>query len=31
MVGPFGSAQEATQFCASYKAAGGQCLVPTTN
>ena len=28
MVGPFGSAQEASQFCASYKAAGGQCVVP---
>jgi hypothetical protein len=31
MVGPFGSSQEAGQFCASYKAAGGQCVVPTTN
>jgi hypothetical protein len=29
MVGPFGSAQEAAQFCTSYKAAGGQCVVPT--
>ena len=28
-VGPFGTAQEAQQFCASYKAAGGQCIVPT--
>jgi hypothetical protein len=28
MVGPFKSAQEAGQFCASYKAAGGQCVVP---
>ena len=28
MVGPFGSAQEANQFCASYKAAGGTCVVP---
>ncbi len=28
-VGPFGSAHEAQQFCASYKAAGGQCIVPT--
>jgi hypothetical protein len=28
MVGPFGSAQEASQFCANYKAAGGQCVVP---
>jgi len=29
MVGPFASAQEAGQFCASYKAAGGQCVVPS--
>jgi hypothetical protein len=28
MVGPFASAQEANQFCASYKAAGGRCVVP---
>jgi len=28
MVGPFASAQEANQFCASYKAAGGSCVVP---
>jgi sporulation related protein len=28
MVGPFGSLQEATQFCAGYKAAGGHCVVP---
>jgi SPOR domain len=28
LVGPFGSAQEASQFCANYKAAGGQCVVP---
>jgi hypothetical protein len=28
MVGPFASAQEATQFCTSYKSAGGQCMVP---
>jgi hypothetical protein len=28
LVGPFASAQEARQFCAKYKAAGGQCLVP---
>jgi cell division septation protein DedD len=28
MVGPFASAQEAKQFCASYKAAGGHCVVP---
>jgi cell division septation protein DedD len=31
MVGPFASAQEASQFCSSYKSAGGQCMVPTTN
>jgi hypothetical protein len=29
MVGPFGSSQEASQFCANFKAAGGQCVVPT--
>ncbi|HEY7663220.1 MAG TPA: SPOR domain-containing protein [Xanthobacteraceae bacterium] len=29
MVGPFASAHEASQFCASYKAAGGQCVVPS--
>jgi hypothetical protein len=29
LVGPFASAQEASQFCANYKAAGGQCVVPT--
>jgi hypothetical protein len=28
-VGPFASAQEANRFCASYKAAGGQCVVPS--
>ena len=28
LVGPFTSAQEASQFCATYKAAGGQCVVP---
>jgi hypothetical protein len=28
MVGPFASAQEASQFCASFKAAGGNCVVP---
>jgi hypothetical protein len=28
MVGPFASMQEATQFCATYKAAGGHCVVP---
>jgi hypothetical protein len=28
LIGPFTSAQEASQFCASYKAAGGQCVVP---
>jgi SPOR domain len=29
MVGPFASAQEASQFCASFKAAGGHCVVPS--
>jgi hypothetical protein len=28
MVGPFASARDASQFCATYKAAGGQCMVP---
>jgi cell division septation protein DedD len=28
MVGPFASAHEASQFCANYKASGGQCMVP---
>jgi hypothetical protein len=28
LVGPFASAHEASQFCASYRAAGGQCVVP---
>ena len=28
-VGPFASAHEASRFCASYKAAGGQCFVPS--
>jgi len=28
LVGPFTSAQEASHFCANYKAAGGQCVVP---
>jgi hypothetical protein len=28
MVGPFASSQEASQFCTSYKAAGGQCFLP---
>jgi hypothetical protein len=28
MVGPFASAQEAHQFCATFKAAGGHCVVP---
>ena len=28
MIGPFASAHDASQFCASYKAAGGQCVVP---
>ena len=27
MVGPFASANEANELCASLKAAGGQCLV----
>ena len=27
MVGPFGSSEEASQLCASLKAAGGQCIV----
>ena len=27
-VGPFATVREASQFCASYKAAGGQCIVP---
>ena len=27
MVGPFGSPDEASQFCSSLKAAGGQCVV----
>jgi hypothetical protein len=27
MVGPFASAQEATQLCSDLKAAGGSCLV----
>jgi hypothetical protein len=31
MVGPFASAQEASQFCTSYKSAGGQCIVPKEN
>jgi hypothetical protein len=28
-VGPFPSANDANRFCASYKAAGGQCVVPS--
>jgi hypothetical protein len=28
-VGPFPTAQEAAQFCANYRAAGGQCIVPS--
>jgi len=28
MVGPFGSSDEATQFCGSLKTAGGQCVIP---
>ena len=31
MVGPFASVHEASQFCASYKAAGGQCVVRATD
>ncbi len=27
MVGPFGSLEEASQFCGSLKTAGGQCVV----
>lgn len=27
MVGPFGSPEEASQFCGSLKSAGGQCVV----
>jgi hypothetical protein len=27
-VGPFGSREEALQFCVGLKAAGGQCFVP---
>jgi len=27
MVGPFGSSDEASQFCGSLKTAGGQCVV----
>ena len=27
MVGPFGSPDEASQFCGSLKSAGGQCVV----
>jgi cell division septation protein DedD len=27
MIGPFGSADEATQFCGNLKTAGGQCVV----
>jgi cell division protein FtsN len=27
MVGPFGSTEEASQFCGSLKSAGGQCVV----
>jgi SPOR domain len=29
MVGPFASAQEASQFCASLKSAGASCMVPS--
>jgi cell division septation protein DedD len=27
-VGPFASRHEASQFCESYRAAGGQCVIP---
>jgi cell division protein FtsN len=27
MVGPFGTAEEASQFCGNLKSAGGQCIV----
>ena len=27
MVGPFGSTEEAAQFCGNLKSAGGQCVV----
>jgi cell division protein FtsN len=27
MVGPFGSADEASKFCGSLKSAGGQCVI----
>ena len=27
MIGPFGSADEASQFCGSLKTAGGQCVI----
>ena len=27
MVGPFGTGEEATQFCVNLKSAGGQCMV----
>jgi len=29
MVGPFASSQEAQQFCANFKTAGGHCVVPS--
>jgi cell division septation protein DedD len=28
MVGPFGSSDEAVQFCNNLRSAGGQCLIP---
>jgi hypothetical protein len=28
LVGPFATSEEASRFCSSYKAAGGQCIVP---
>jgi hypothetical protein len=30
MVGPFGSTEEATQFCGNLKSAGGQCVIQKT-
>jgi hypothetical protein len=27
MVGPFGTRDEAAQFCTSYRTAGGQCVI----
>jgi hypothetical protein len=30
MVGPFGSTEEAAQFCGNFKSAGGQCVIQRT-